>query len=104
MPETAGGEFVMDRFRGLVSRVVGSASIAREAKHVLIECGGQIVKLVDEAERTKRVQGRHRDLQQQSDCGKHPTETARGSAGLSAPRSGDNSLPKQVANSGAQQG
>jgi hypothetical protein len=50
------------------------------------------------------VQGRHRDLQQQSDCGKHPTETERGSAGLSAPRSGDNSLPKQVANSGAQQG
>ena len=78
MPETAGGEFVMDRFRGLVSRVVGSASIAREAQRVLVECREEIVRLVDETERAKRVQARYRDLQQQRDRGNHPTETASG--------------------------
>jgi hypothetical protein len=48
MPETAGGEFVMDRFGGLVTRAVrGSTSISREAQRMLVECGGKIAGVVD---------------------------------------------------------
>jgi hypothetical protein len=85
MPETAGGEFVMNRSRGLVTRAVGGASISREAQRMLVECGGKIAAIVGGTEGAGRVQNRYRDLQKQSDRGKHPTETPPGPVLLSVP-------------------
>jgi hypothetical protein len=84
MPETAGGGFVVSRFRGMVARVVGHASIPGEAQRVLVECGGKIAGVVGETELAGRVQVRYCDLQQQSDRSKHSTETTAGPVGLSA--------------------
>jgi hypothetical protein len=42
MPEAAGGEFVVDRFRGLVSRIAGTVSISGQAQRVFAEYGGKI--------------------------------------------------------------
>jgi len=89
MPETAGGEFVMNRFGGLVTWAVGGASISREAQRMLVYCSGKIAGVVGEAGQARRVQGRYRDLQQQSDRGKRSAETPARSRRSSALRTGD---------------
>jgi hypothetical protein len=91
MPEAAGGEFVVDRFRGLVSRIAGTVSISGQAQRVFAEYGG---KIAGSAGVTGRVQRWCRDLQQQSKRSKHPTETAAGSLSSSALRTGDDQPPK----------
>ena len=81
LPATARCEVVANRFRGSITRVVGSASIARKAQRVLVVRARKIAGPVIETERAGTVQGWYRDLEQQSDRGKHSTETAAGSVG-----------------------
>src|SRR6202045_3395289 len=87
MPEAAEGGVVVNRFRSLVSRVVGGVSIPREAQRMLVERCRKIAAVVGGAQRAGPVQGRYRDdLQQQSHRGKQRTETPAGPAGPSALR------------------
>jgi hypothetical protein len=91
IPEATGSELVMNRFRGLVGRIAGTVSISRQAQRVFAEYGGKIAGSVDLAGRLQRW---CRDLQQQSERSKQPTETAAESLSLSAQRTGDDQPPK----------
>ena len=97
MPETARGEFVVYRFRGLVRRVARGVSISGQAQRVFAEYSGKIAGTVGE---TGRLQRRCRDLQQQSERGKHPAEAVTESFSP-ALRTGDDQPPK--ATNGTQQ-
>jgi hypothetical protein len=99
MPKAAGGEFVVNRFRGLVSRIAGTVSISRETQRVLAEYSRKIVGIVG---KTGWLQRWRRDLQQQSKRRKHPTETVAESLSSSALRTGDDQPPK--ATTGTRQG
>jgi len=64
MPEAAEGGVVVNRFRSLVSRVVGGVSIPGEAQRMLVECRRKIAAVVGETKRGARMQNRDRDLHQ----------------------------------------
>jgi hypothetical protein len=63
---------------------------------MLVYCSGKIAGVVGEAGQARRVQGRYRDLQQQSDRRKRSAETPARSRGSSALQTGDGQPPKWV--------
>jgi len=86
VPKATKGQVAANRLWRIIGRVIGRASVARKAKRMLVECGGENAGRAGQIERALPVRDRTReDLQQQSDRGKRPTETAAGTVGLLCP-------------------
>jgi hypothetical protein len=79
MQETAGRKIVMTGFGRPVRRSLAFAAVPYEAQRVLVKRAGELAATIRGTEQYRRVKAWQRDLHQQRDRSKKPTEIVRSS-------------------------